>query len=168
MKWILIPLGVVIGVCVIVVVTGMLLPVKHVASRTASLKMTPEAVWQAITSIAELPSWRKNLQKVELLPDRNGHRVWKETDARGTVITFEIMESEAPRRLVTRIADTDLAFGGSWTYEITTSGEGSSLTITENGEVYNPIFRFVSRFIMGHTASIDDYLEGLKKVTSHE
>jgi hypothetical protein len=34
---------------------------------------------------------------------------------------------------------------------------GTELTITENGEVYNPLFRFVSRFIMGHAATIEKY-----------
>jgi hypothetical protein len=41
-------------------------------------------------------------------------------------------------------------------------GSGIMVTlITENGEVYNPIFRFVSRFIMGHTATLDAYLKSL-------
>ena len=37
----------------------------------------------------------------------------------------------------------------------------SGVTITERGSVRNPLFRFVSRFIMGHTASIDLYLRAL-------
>jgi hypothetical protein len=65
------------------------------------------------------------------------------------------------RRLVTRIADHNLPYGGTWTYELTPDGSGTRLTITENGEVYNPIFRFVSRFIMGHTASMESVLRAL-------
>lgn len=168
MKWVLIALGVVVGLCLLVAVIGMLLPVKHVASRTTTLNVTPDVLWRRITTVGELPSWRKGLQKVEVLPDRNGHTVWKEFDSRGDAITFEMVESDPPRRLVTRIADTNLAFGGSWTYEIAPAVEGSSLTITENGEVYNPIFRFVSRFIMGHHTSIDQYLEGLKSVATNK
>lgn len=164
MKWVLIALGIVVGICLLVAVIGMLLPVKHVASRTTALNITPDVLWRRITTVGELPSWRKGLQKVEVLPDRNGHTVWKEFDSRGDAITFEMVESDPPRRLVTRIADANLAFGGSWTYEIAPAPNGSSLTITENGEVYNPVFRFVSRFIMGHHASIDQYVEGLKAV----
>ncbi len=40
---------------------------------------------------------------------------------------------------------------------------GTRLTITENGEVYNPIFRFMSRFVFGHTATMDQFLSDLKK-----
>ncbi len=35
----------------------------------------------------------------------------------------------------------------------------SSVTITERGSVYNPIFRFMSRFIFGHTATVEAYLD---------
>jgi hypothetical protein len=37
------------------------------------------------------------------------------------------------------------------------------LRITEDGEVYNPVFRFVSRFVMGHTATMDKYLADVGK-----
>ena len=38
---------------------------------------------------------------------------------------------------------------------------GSVVTITERGSVYNPVFRFVSRFILGHTATMETYLRSL-------
>ncbi len=71
------------------------------------------------------------------------------------------MESSPPRRLVTRIADPKLPFGGTWTYEIVSLERACTLTITEDGEVYNPLFRFVSRFVIGHTATIDRYLKSV-------
>jgi hypothetical protein len=37
--------------------------------------------------------------------------------------------------------------------------------ITEDGEVYNPVFRFVSRFILGHTRTMDFYLRALGNAT---
>jgi len=72
------------------------------------------------------------------------------------------IESIPPARLVTKIADK-LPYGGMWTYELAPDGPGTSLRITEDGEVYNPIFRFVSRFVMGHTATIDASLRDLGK-----
>ena len=76
-------------------------------------------------------------------------------------VTYRVVESAPPRRLVTRIADQNLPYGGSWTYDLTPDGSGTHLTITEHGEVYNPIFRFVSRFIMGHTSMMDGVLRAL-------
>jgi hypothetical protein len=70
---------------------------------------------------------------------------------------------------VTRIADPDLPFGGSWTYEIRAAEDGGSVVvITEDGEVRNPIFRFVSRFLFGHTATLDGYLRALGRKFSED
>jgi hypothetical protein len=35
------------------------------------------------------------------------------------------------------------------------------MRITEDGEVYNPVFRFVSKFVMGQTATLDAYLKAM-------
>ena len=77
---------------------------------------------------------------------------------------MRIDRAEAPTHLVTRIADDKLPFGGTWDYAITPDGGGASVvTITEHGAVYNPVFRFVSRFVFGHTATMDAYLRALGK-----
>ncbi len=73
------------------------------------------------------------------------------------VLVFPIAE----QKLVTRIADKDLPFGGTWTYEIAPDNRGTTLTITEHSEVYNPVFRFISRFVIGHTEQIDKYFDSL-------
>jgi hypothetical protein len=52
---------------------------------------------------------------------------------------MEIVESETGRRFVTEI-DAG-AFRGRWTYELESTDRGTLLTITEEGEVTNPIFR---------------------------
>ena len=40
--------------------------------------------------------------------------------------------------------------------------------ITEDGEVYNPIFRFVSRFVFGQTRMLDAYLRALGQATGQQ
>ena len=62
-----------------------------------------------------------------------------------------------------RIADPKLPFGGTWTYEIAPTAGGSTLTITENGEVYNPIFSFMARFVFGYDGTMKTYLANLEK-----
>jgi hypothetical protein len=64
--------------------------------------------------------------------------------------------------MVVRIADPDLPFGGTWTYELKQEESGTRVTITERGEVYNPIFRFMSRFVFSHTATLERYLAALR------
>jgi hypothetical protein len=44
----------------------------------------------------------------------------------------------------------------------------TTLRITEEGDVYNPFFRFISRFIIGQTRSINSYLINLAKVLGEQ
>ena len=62
---------------------------------------------------------------------------------------------------MTRAVDPNHNFGGTWTWEIAPEGGGSLLRITENGEVYNPMFRFISRYIIGHTRTMDTALQAI-------
>jgi uncharacterized protein YndB with AHSA1/START domain len=160
LKWlvrIVIGLGVFVA---IVVAIGYSLPQSHVASRTAQFSQPPERVWAAITDFTAFPSWRKDVQSVEVLTLADGKRSWRETSAKGSSLTFVTDAWEPPRHMRARIADQDLPFGGSWDYAISPNEKGSTVTITEHGEVYNPIFRVVSRF-MSNTATIDAYLSAL-------
>jgi len=159
MKWLLIVLVIALPL-ILVVVIGALLPEKHMVSRTVLLQRSPDLVWKQITAP---PTWRPEVKAYQELPSLNGHRMWTETDAHGQVITYEAIESIPPQSLVVRIADSKLPFGGSWTYVLAPHESGSALTITEKGEVYNPLFRFVSRFIIGHTSTVDAYIKALQK-----
>jgi len=158
MKWLLIIAVSLAGLLIVVVVIGALLPRKHHVSRTISLHQPAETVWSLISGP---PTWRADVQNYQELPPSEGRRTWRETDKHGQTITYEVVESAPPRRLVTRIADPKLPFGGIWTYEIVPGDRACTLTITEDGEVYNPLFRFVSRFVIGHTATIDGYLKSV-------
>lgn len=160
MKWILIIVLVIALPLLLVLVIGALLPEKHTVSRTVILRQSPDLVWKQITAP---PTWRPEVKAYQELPSRNGHRMWSETDPHGQVITYETVESKPPQSLVVRIADGKLPFGGSWTYVLAPHESGSALTITENGEVYNPLFRFVSRFIIGHSSTLDAYFKALQK-----
>ena len=70
--------------------------------------------------------------------------------------------------MVVKIVDDKLPFGGSWLYEIDEVNGKTIIRITENGEVYNPFYRFVSRFIIRHNASIEQYLTNLKLASQHD
>jgi uncharacterized protein YndB with AHSA1/START domain len=162
MKYALIVLAVLLALVVVVVAVGAVLPVRHRASREVRLHQTPEKIFAAINDPASFASWRSKVKKVEILPDRNGHRVFREEGADGAIL-YEVDSAVPDKLLVTRIADRSLPFGGKWTYELIPSGDSTTLRITEDGEVYNPLFRFVSRFVMGHHATIDQYLGDLAR-----
>ena len=152
MKWFLIVAAVLVALVLLMALVGTLLPQDHVATRSARYLKTPAEVFAVISDVEGFGAWRKDVKKVEVISPTS----WRENGE----LTLEIIEQSAPTRLVTRIAP-GLAFGGTWTYELSPDGDGVKLTITERGEVYNPIFRFMSRFVFGHSATLDGYLAQL-------
>jgi polyketide cyclase/dehydrase/lipid transport protein len=159
MKWAYIAFIAVVALVAVVTVIGFLLPKDHVATRSATYRRTPPEVYAVI---AGPPDWRPDVIRWEELPPENGHQRIREFGSRRSV-TQEVLEDDPPRRRVTQIADKNLPFGGKWVYELAPVAEGTRLRITENGEIYNPVFRFVSRFFLGYSGSIEQYLTNLSK-----
>lgn len=150
------------AIALIVVGVGWSLPRDHRATSEATFKASPQALYQLITYVERFPEWRSSVKRVERLPDSAGRTRFREEGGDETIL-YEVETAVPKQRLVTRIADPTLPFGGSWTYEMIPRGDSTTLRITEDGEVYNPIFRFVSRFVMGHTATIDKYLNDVRR-----
>jgi len=161
MFWLLIAVGAIAAVILVVLITGSLLPQNHRASVSREIPAPPEQVWRTITSLRDLPNWHPEVKSVEAIVETQGKTAWRETYRNGDKIAYETVSTEPPRRLVRRIADPKLPYGGTWTLDIEDKSFGSRVTITEDGEVYNPIFRFVSRFFIGHTVTMERYLAAL-------
>lgn len=66
-------------------------------------------------------------------------------------------------RLSTQIKGTGLPFGGDWEFKLQPEGNKTLVTITENGEIYSPVFRFVSRFLIGYSATAKKYGNSLQQ-----
>ena len=159
MKRLYIGIGVAALLILTVIAIGYSLPVAHTAQRTVEIEASPADVWATIIDVAAYPSWRDDVEAVKVLPGVEGRQVWRETG--DDEIEYTMTVFEPPTRMVSRITSPDLPFGGEWEYEIRPAGTGTRITITERGEVYSPIYRFVSRFILGQTTTMDAYLRAL-------
>ena len=162
LKWTLMIVGGLVVLIGAVAVIGLMLPKDHHAAKTMTVRAAPATVFGVITDFAKAAEWRSDLQRVEMLPNEGGAIMFREIGSQGPM-TFRVEALEPPTRLVTRIADKSLPFGGTWTYDLKPQGSGTELTITEDGEVYNPIFRFMSKFFFSQTATIEAYQASLKK-----
>jgi hypothetical protein len=137
---------------------GSALPVGHTASVRADYSASATDVYNAIADVESSPSWRDDIDSVTVF--ESSPLRWRESGKFGD-LTFVRMDVEPDRRIVARIADTSQGFGGTWTYEIEPAGAGATLTITEEGEVYNALFRFLSRFVFGHYSTMETYARSL-------
>lgn len=146
----------------IVALIGSRLPKSHVASRSIHLRKSPQEVYAVVRDFGSAPQWRSDVKQmdVEALPGRPVY--FREVGKNGT-INYELVEDVPAQRMVTRIRDTDLGYSGQWTYFFVPENGGTRVTIREDGEVSNVIFRFMSRYVFGQTATIDSYLTSLAK-----
>ena len=145
----------------VVAFLGSRLPVGHVASRSAVIDAPADVVFHTMTDFMAGPTWRQGLKSVVVTTaSRSGHQRIIENSKTGKM-TMEVEQIVAPTRFVTRIVDERLPYGGAWAHALEAQGNSTKVTITEHGEVYNPVFRFIAKYIMGHTGTMDAYLRDL-------
>jgi hypothetical protein len=164
MKIVLIIFGVVVLLVLCVVVTGALLHKRHVAARSAVFKASPERLFALIAGSQD---WRPEVKSCELIT-QDGKRFQRETSKHNETILYELENGRPPSSIERRIATENLPYAGTWTFTLTPENGGTRVRITEDGEVYNPIFRFVSKFILGQTATQAAYLKAMGKATGEE
>jgi len=166
LTWVLWIVGAVALLIAAVALVGSRLPKGHVATVRAHHPQPPEVLWAVVTNLADAANWRSDLRSIELTASEDGQAVWIEHGRNGN-IKMRVERSEPPQRLVIRIADPKLPFGGSCTYVFEPTESGTLLHITEDGEVYNPIFRFLSRVVFGPYGTLERYQRDLGRKFGH-
>ncbi len=160
MRWILIVLGLLVFVAAIGYTAGARLPLAHSASVRARFAVPPDSLYAAIVAVDSYPKWRADVKTVTRLPDHNGHTAWRETTGSGA-LDYEATVAVQPNRVVNTITTKDAGFTGQWIFQILPDSTGSTLTITEEGAIEQPLFRFMQRYVFGMTASMETFLHAL-------
>jgi uncharacterized protein YndB with AHSA1/START domain len=154
MRWLLIVGGVLVGLVALTLVVGLLLPAAHTAATRAHYAAPAADVWAAVSDWERWGEWQPEIRTVERLPDRDGHPVLLTSGSWGDM-PMEILESDPPRRFVTEVDGG--AFRGRWTYELEPADNGTRLTITEEGQVSNPLFRAFMIFHDNYATMLEYY-----------
>jgi len=162
MRWLAFIGIAVVAVALLIIAIGLMLPRNHIATRTADTSVPPDQVWAVITDVASYPKWRPDVKRVESLPPVDGRPSWREI-RRNDSIQYETVESSPPTRVVTRIADPTLPFGGEWSIDLAPLPTGTRVTITERGQIHNILYRVLSHFVLGYTTTMDAYLHALQR-----
>jgi uncharacterized protein YndB with AHSA1/START domain len=151
----------VLGLTLLLFLVGAFLPARHSVTVTREVAAPPEEVWEVITGVEDFAAWRPGVSRSQRLEPIRGWPAWREEGPEGA-LTFAVAAVEPNRMLVTEIVDEGLPFGGRWTYTLEPTTTGTQVTIIEDGFVYNPIYRLVSRFFMGYETTAGTYLEALQ------
>lgn len=165
MKIILLIIGCLVLIVLCVVAIGALLPKRHVASRSASFRATPD---QLFSLISGPQNWRPDVLHCESVQDPSGRDLQRETTRDGQTISYELFDRTPPLSIKRRIVTEKLPFSGTWTFSLQPHDAFTTVRITEDAEVYNPVFRFMSRFVLGYTGTMDRYLRALATATNQD
>ena len=168
MSYFLYAIAAIIGLISIILVIGAMLPVKHVASKSTNLKASNAQVWGLMTDYKNAANWRTDLVKATAETNDENIEIIYEYENEKSFMAFETLEEIGQQKLVRRIYGKNLPFGGTWTFELQKTDVGTRLTITENGEIHNILFRFVAKFIMGHDATILNYIKDIEQAVAKD
>jgi len=161
-KWILAAIALPVAAVATIYGVGAVLPRDHVASRDATIAAGPDRVAGLVRAVEDQPKWRGGVTSIEVL-DRSDRRLrYRETSGDGDIL-FDFSEERPRRQFRSRIADPDLPFGGAWTIRLSPAAGGTRVSIEERGSVGDPLYRFFSALVFGHTSTIGAYLADLKR-----
>jgi hypothetical protein len=112
------------------------------------------------------PSWRTGLKRIVVTERPAGALRYVELGSNGE-IPF-VFREVVPDREFTSVIDTDaVPFGGEWSITLAPLDSArTQVTIREDGVVRSALIRFVSTYMMGHTRTIDGYLDDLVTAVS--
>lgn len=158
MSWLLWVVGAVAVSAALVYGVGMALPVEHLARAERAIAAAPDDVAARIRDVRGHAQWRK--VGIEIVAEAPGRTSYRETSGDET-INFELVEAPDARKFTSTILDKDLPFDGTWTITLSDTEGGTRVAIEERGRVKDALYRFFSRFVFGHTATMEAYLDAL-------
>ncbi len=159
-KMILYAIGAVVLLALALYGWGLSLATDHEVRVSRNLTAPPGQVFATITNFADHPKWRSGVRSVDY--DVTARRV-VEKNSMGE-LPYRILKLDAPRLLVTEIdGGKDLGFGGTWVLTVAPANGGSLVTIVEQGRVYSPFFRVMSKLFFPIDKTAKTYLEDLAR-----
>lgn len=157
MRWVVIPLSVLIALGAGLFAIGAALPATTMAERSLSVAAEPAALWAKVTDVAGQAQWRRDLQSVEML--EAGQR-WVERTKAGDRIAFSLIDRREKERFAIAY-QSDRGFSGQWVGSFRADGAGARLSMTETVTVPNPFMRVIARLVAPPGAHLDLYLADL-------
>jgi Polyketide cyclase / dehydrase and lipid transport len=166
---ILVLVGVPCAALIVAHIAGRYLPAEHVATVSAEVAAPLPQVWQRVRAVAAYPSWRKDVKRVEVVAATPGAERFREHSKHNEIL-YQVEDCAPPdddgttarARVVHRIADDSLPFGGRWVLELEGRGAATRVSIREEGVVKSPIFRALGKLFFDPTATMRRYLADLR------
>lgn len=143
MRWLLIGVGIVIGILAVLAGIGYSIPNVHVAQAEADYRAEPDSVYAILSSVDDWTEWHPGVGSLTPLDDSSDERSWRIRGPDGSM-TITIVDEDPPTRFVT-LADGGM-FVGRWTHTVESRSGRTRVTITEEARIDNLVVRGLTVF----------------------
>lgn len=141
---------------------GSLLPKSHTVADSRTMEISAQVLFAFAVNIDNWPAWRSDVDSITHLEGDDFRAAIVSGD---DTIVYEFEADFQGLSMISTIVTKNIPFGGSWEFQVEpAAAQSSQITITERGFVDPPLWRFVSRFVIGHKKSIQRYLDELEAV----
>lgn len=153
----------IIGIALLILVTGLMLPAERVVSRKGEFNIPPHELYNIVTNNHDW-QYRSGLKDLVIIENKNGIEIWDEIALDGSSIRFTTQEKN-PYTFYSFNMESAL-FTGYWTGEFEPDGKnGTIFTATEHIRVKNPFIKTLSYIFFDIGKFMDSYQNDLKQKT---
>lgn len=134
------------------------IPAKQTSWSHAYLNADRQDVWNLITYPNGFPSWRSDVEQVNLTSNGDGLFKWEEIDKTGKTTFYTESRGYEPHRWVIFHGDTEGELRGTRTILLREEDGGTRIFITDTGTTANPIIRLCNKLFIRSEGIIEAYL----------
>lgn len=107
------------------------------------MEVPASKIWNYLLSIEEMPSRRKDVVRVEIIEKDLNHipLAWKEITDMGGYMLFKRGATIPEQKFEVILYESSFKMRGTWTYEMAEKNGLTTVTITEESEIFSPLIR---------------------------
>jgi len=163
MKWLIVVIGIIAALIIGLYFIGKSMPREHSATGERTYDVPVTKLWAVVTNVELYPHWRSDVRKVRSRSMEGNVLSWKEIYDGEDVLPFVVAEVDSMKKWVVKIDDSELPFGGTWTYTFEPVDGETKLTISEEGYVDNAFIRLLAGVFLNPNATIQRFLIDLEQ-----
>ncbi|MFY7787523.1 MAG: hypothetical protein ACOVQA_06580 [Thermoflexibacteraceae bacterium] len=141
----------------VVFVVGLLLPKERIFVKAATLKSSPQKIFQLVTEVQHQATWRSDIQTIQIIDENT----WTEVPKKGTPITFRTKQ-----KIDNQLFEIEIIapknFTGTWIGTFEGTPQGTKIVFKEVITIENPFFRVLSSIFVDLDKTMEIYIADLK------
>lgn len=155
-------ISILLGIAIIIIVAGLILPDERTEKRQTVFDAGPETVYNIITNNEDY-AYRSDLKEIIIVEKKGDFEVWDEVAGNGNTIRFRTTKKVPFSRYEFDIVEAN-GFTGHWIGEIKETGPGQTLfTATEIIRIKNPVIKVLSYLFFDIGKFMETYQEDVKR-----